>query len=172
MVLLRRRDWAGGAGPVVEVPRMDVPRPPVVAPAVEVDAGAAVVVVVVEGCEVVVVAAADAGLSGTLKKLPSGALEEASGTVDETGVCAPEVPRVAVPRLKTLALGTADDVVVGWLNKLLIAGALVDEGCDNVPLKSDFVFSAVVVAACMVDGVAEGNWKVLDLSEVADDVGG
>lgn len=113
MVLLRRRDWAGGVGPEVEALRIKVPRPLFGAPAVEVGPGAADAVVVGEGCEAVVVAAADVGLSGTLNKLLNSALEGAGGAVDETGVCAPEVPGVAVPRVKTLALGRAEDVVAG-----------------------------------------------------------
>ncbi len=73
MVLLRRRDWAGGVGPIVEAPRADAPRPPVGPPAVEVDAGAAVVVVADWEVAAVVVVA-EAGFSGILKRLPKGAL--------------------------------------------------------------------------------------------------
>ena len=85
IVLLRRRDCAGGAGPVVEAPRMDVPRPAAVVPAFVVVADAALAVVVVAACEVEFVVV-DAGLSGTLNKLLNGALEEVVGAVVEAGV--------------------------------------------------------------------------------------
>jgi hypothetical protein len=156
---------------VVEAPRVDVPRPAAVVPKVEVAAGAAAAVLVIAACGAVVVAA-DAGLSGTLNKVLKGALEEAVGAPDEMGVWELDVPAVVVVRPKTFAIGLADEVVVGWLNRLLKVGALVDGGCDDVPPKSGFDFSAVDVVACVVDGVAEGNWNGLDVSEAADNAGG
>jgi hypothetical protein len=86
MVLLRRRDCAGGVGPAVEAPRTDAPRPMGGTPAVKDDAGAAVVVV--PGCEVDVdAAAAEEGFSGFLNKVLNGTLVEVVCAADEVGVC-------------------------------------------------------------------------------------
>lgn len=73
-------------GPVVEAPRTDAPRLAVGPPAVEVDAGAVVLVVADCDVAVVVVVVAEAGLSGTLKGLLKGALVVAVAEVDEVGV--------------------------------------------------------------------------------------
>lgn len=56
MVLFLSRDWAGGAGPVVDCPRTLAPVP-AGAPAVAVVDGAAVAVVVLSAAAVVVAAA-------------------------------------------------------------------------------------------------------------------
>lgn len=83
MVLLRRRDWAGGAGPAVEAPRTDFPRSLLVPPpAVEVGAGAAALVAVGSAAEVV---ALEEGIFGFLNRLLNGAVEVAVGAVDEVG---------------------------------------------------------------------------------------
>ena len=62
---------------------MEVPGPPLVLPAVEVVAGAAGFVVVAV-CDVEAVVT-EAALSGTLNKLPNGALVVAADAVDEEG---------------------------------------------------------------------------------------
>ena len=78
---------------------------------------------------------------------------------------------MAAPRLKTFALGVAEDVVVGLLNMSPKLGALVDGIGEDVPPKSGFDFSASD-AACVVAWFEEGNWNGLDLSEPADDLDG
>ena len=127
------------------------------APAVEDDAGAAVVFV--PGCEVNVVAvvAAEEGFSGFLNKVLNGALVVVVCAADEVGVWEPDVAGVVPPIAKRLVLGAADDVVGLLFNVLLNDGALLD-GVDvgNVP-KSGFALSAPEADAPVEVGFMEGN---------------
>jgi hypothetical protein len=130
--------------------------------------GAWAVVLVVVGC-VADNMAAEAGLSGFLNVL-NGALVVAVGAVDEVADWEPNDAGVDTPMLKTFTLGVVDDVVGATLRRFPKNGALVDGVCEPVPLKSGFVFSVSGVPAATLDGVEDGNWEVLDLSDSPDDV--
>lgn len=180
IVLLRRRDWLGGLGPLVELvapsteavlaaPTFEVDVAAGAVAAVLAEVAAVVVVAVVAavavgfvGSEVVARLAPGAGLAGALNKPSKGAVVVATCAADEEGVCDVAEGGTGAARAALVPPPPLTDVLVDCPNDPRDEG-VVDGACELlVAPKSDDGFAvsdvlAVVAEGCACDLVAEPN---------------